>query len=180
MNQDALKSAWQSLPPEKSHVSLKSIIRERHRPIMNRIRIQIIIETTAFTLFLLVFNDFFDGDQKPIYATWLLGSALAFAILSNLIWYKFIRFHPTGNNISELLHRRIAAMKTYAWISIGSRIFLALSLLLFFTTVITLSATKYWILAGIISVFIVQMALLIRVWTRRISRLSEIYDSFIE
>lgn len=180
MNQDALKSAWQSVPLEKSNVSLKSIIRERHRPLMKRIRNQIIIETTAFVIFLFVFNDFFDGDQKPIYATWLLGSALAFAILSNLIGYKFIRFHPTGNNISQLLQARIATMKIYAWVSIGSRMFLAVSLLLFFTTVITLSPTKYWILAGIISVFIVQMVLLIRVWTRRINGLNEIYHSFME
>jgi len=180
MNQDALKSAWQSLPPEKSNVSLKSIIRERHRPIMHRIRKQIIIETTAFVIFLFVFNDFFDGDQKPIYANWLLGSALAFAILNNLLWYKFTRFHPIGNNISELLQARIAAMKIYAWVSIGTRMFLATSLLLFFTSVIIFNTTKYWILGGIISAFIVQMLLLIRVWTRRINHLSKIYDSFIE
>jgi hypothetical protein len=180
MKQDALQSAWQSLPQEKSNVPLKSMIRERHHPLMKRIRRQMIIEIAAITIFLFVYYDFFDGDQKPVYANLFLVLAIALAILNNVVGYRFTRFHPDGDNVVQLLRARIATMKTYAWVSVGSRILLAASLLLFFTSAIVLNATKYWILAGIVSVFIVQMVLLVRLWTGRISRLKKIYDSLME
>ena len=179
MNQDDLKSAWQSLAQETTNLPLKSMTRERQHPIMKRISRQAIIEIVAFAIFLFVYNDFFDGNQKPVYANWLLGSAFVFAILNNVMWYRFTRFHPNGNNIRQLLQARISTMKTYAWISIGTRVLLAVSLLIFFISGITFSTMKYLILAGIISVLIVQMALLIRIWVRRVKGLEDTYGSLM-
>lgn len=180
MENDSLKAAWQSLSYEKSKVELKSMISERHHPVMKHIRRQMIIEIAAFTGFLIVYYDFFDGGQKPVYVNLLLGSAIAFAILYNVVGYKLTRFHPNGENIGQLLRARISAMKTYAWVSVGSRILLATSLVLFFTSAIILNATKYWILACIISIFIIQIILLIRVWTGRINKLETAYHSFMQ
>ncbi|WP_261387669.1 hypothetical protein [Chitinophaga pinensis] len=35
-----------------------------------KMRRQLLMETIAFILFLIVYYDFFDGDKKPVYLIW--------------------------------------------------------------------------------------------------------------
>jgi hypothetical protein len=179
MEQDALKSAWQEMATNrKSDMELSSMMRENTHPVLKRIRKQLIIETLAFTAFLFVYYDFFDGDRKPFYANMLLVSAILFVLLHNIMGYVLTKRPVNGDSIKQLLTNQLLKMKTYATVSVAGRILTACCLLLFFTSVITFNAGKYWLLAAIILLFIIQIVLLSGIWMKRIRQMKSTINSF--
>ncbi|OQP52496.1 hypothetical protein [Niastella populi] len=181
MNDDLLKSAWQGMVGEpKSDATIKNMMQERAHPLLRRIRIQLIIEIAAFTVFLIVYYDFFDGDRKPLYANVILVMGLLFVITHNLIGYIVNRRSVTGNTIKQSLARHVARIKNFAIVSVSTRVLAAACLLLFFTSTVTLTENKRWILAVIILIFIIQIALLLRIWIKRIDALKGTVNDFNE
>ncbi len=178
MENDALKSAWQgSKTPRKSDTELKSILQENH-PILKRIRRQLVIEAAAFAVFLSVYYDFFDGDRKPLYANVLLVSAILFVIVHNIAGYVFTRRGVKGENIRQSLEDRLSGMKTYAAVSVATRLLTAACLWGFFTSVITFDATRYGLLAVLVATAVIQIVILSRIWLGRIKRMQEVIDGF--
>ena len=179
MEQDALKSAWQNMSAgQKTNSELNSMMRERTHPVLKRIRKQLIIESAAFSVFLFVYYDFFDGDRKPLYVNMLLVTAILFILLHNIMGYMLTRSRVKGNTIKQSLEDHLYKMNLYAVVSVVSRVLVAACLLLFFTSVITFNAGKYWILAVVILVLAIQMALLSRIWMKRIKQMKRNTDSF--
>jgi hypothetical protein len=179
MEYDALKSAWQSIAiMPKTNTELNSMMQESAHPVLKRIRRQLIIESTAFTVFLFVYYDFFDGDRKPLYVNVLLVAAVLLVIMHNIMGYMLTRRRIKGDNIKQSLKDYLFKMKVYAVASIASRVLAAGCLLLFFTSVISFTMSKYLILTGMIFVFIVQVVLLLRIWMERTRRMKEIVSSF--
>lgn len=179
MEQDTLKSAWQDVVTmPKTNTEIKSMIREDSHPVLKRMRKQFIIECAGFSLFLFVYYDFFDGDRKPFYLNVLLVTALLVVIMHNIIGYMLTMRGAKGNNIKQSLEDHLFKMKAYAVVSIVSRVLVAGCLLFFFTSVITFNAAKYWILAAVIAGFITQVALLSRIWIKRIRQMKETLNSF--
>ena len=179
MEQDAFKSAWQGMDANrKSNMELSSMMRESTHPVLKRIRKQLILETLSFTALLFVYYDFFDGDRKPFYANMLLVGAILFVLLHNIVGYVLTKRPVNGNSIKQSLDNQLLKIKTYAAVSVASRVLTAGCLLLFFTSVITFTANKYWILAALILVFVIQIALLSGIWTKRIRQMKETINSF--
>lgn len=179
MEQDNLKSAWQDIDSvPKSNTEVKLMMRESAHPVLKRIRKQLILESAAFTVFLLVYYDFFDGDRKPLYANLLLVTAMLFIIMHNIIGYMLMKSRVKGHTIKLSLEEHLSKMKVYAVVSVASRALAAGCLLLFFTSVITFNADKYWILAAGILVCIIQITLLSRIWMKRIRQIKSTTDSF--
>lgn len=172
MEEDILKSAWQSMVTEpKSNAAIKDMMQERSHPLLKRMRRQLIIEIAAFAVFLFVYYDFFDGDRKPLYANVLLVMGLLFVIIHNVTGYTLTRQPVTGNTIKQALAGHLARIKNFAIISIIIRVLAAACLLLFFTATVTFTEHRYWILAVIILLVIAQMVLLLRIWTKKIGEL---------
>ena len=179
MNEDTLRSAWHGIGANpKSNAEIRNMMHGKEHPVLKRIRKQLIIETTAFTAFLFVYYDFFDGRDKPLYANILLVASLLFVIMHNLIGYTLTRQPVTGNTIKQSLTLHLARIKNFAVISITMRVLSAVCLLLYFTSTVTFTDNKYWVLAVIICIFIVQIALLLRIWTKRISELGRTINNF--
>jgi len=180
MDNDSLKSAWKQMATaEKSSLELKTIIRKRSYSLMKRIRRQFIIETIAATAFLVVYYDFFDGDQKPLYANILLVAALLFMIIHNVVGLMQIKSQVKGENIEELLNDRLYKMRTYAMASAILRLLMACSFLVSFISVIKFTPFKYWILISVILIFLIQMFVFIRIWNERIRRMKEIIENLL-
>jgi hypothetical protein len=145
MATDPLQSAWQQTPAETTNSkTIQSMIQTGNHPVLKRIRRQLIIETAAFAALLVVYYDIFDGDRKPFVANALLVAGLVLSIVHNLIGYRL-----TGRGMA------------------------AGCLLFFFSMAITYTTSKYWILAGIILFFAVQLFVLYRVWAGRIGKLQQ-------
>lgn len=179
MENDALKSAWQAIPtPRKSDAELKSALREGVHPVLKGIRRQLVIEAVAFAVFLSVYYDFFDGDRKPLYANIMLVGAMLFVIAHNIAGYLFARQRVGADSIRQSLEGRLARMKAYAAASIAARVLAGACLCLFFTSVIEFDASRYGLLAVVITVFAVQVAALSGLWRRRIRRMQEVIEGF--
>jgi hypothetical protein len=179
MKEDILKSAWQDVSPEpKSNEAIKSMMREGAHPVLKGIRRQMIIETVAFTVFLLVYHDFFDGNRKPVYANVLLVMGLLLVVIHNVVGYVLAKKPLTGDTIRQSLTTHLAKMKVFAVISVISRMLAAGCLLLFFTCVIRFTAGKFWIMSAVVIMFLIQITLLSGIWAKRIKQLRRAINDF--
>lgn len=181
MEDDTLKLAWQDMKAmPKSYAELKSIVQEGKHPALKRIRKQLILETLCFSIFLFVYYDFFDGDRKSLYANVLIVTAVLLIIMHNITGYILTRRHIKGDNLKQLLENHLLKIKVYALVSIASRVLAAICLLIFFASVIIVNEARYWLLAGVILIFIIQVALLSRIWIGRIRQIKETVKGFYQ
>ena len=176
MEQDPLKSAWQNVTGhQRSNTELQAMIQERSHPVLKGIRKQVIFESIAFTIFLFVYYDFFDGDKKPFYANLFLVCALLIIILLNMAGYVFTKWPSKGENIKQSLQHQASKMKIYAISSIAGRVLYMACFLLFFMVG---APVKIWFFVGIILIFIAQMVRLSKIWIRRLSELQAAISLF--
>ncbi|GAA4437364.1 hypothetical protein GCM10023091_16470 [Ravibacter arvi] len=179
MENDPLKSAWHNIAtPQKNDAELTSILKESAHPVLKEIRRQLLFETVAFSLFLLVYYDFFDGDRKPLYANLLLVGVLLLVIGHNVAGYLIARRGITGSNIRQALTNRLSGMKTYAFVSVTLRVLSAAGLWFFFISVMDLDAHRYGLLALGMVIVSVQVFFLSRIWAGRIKRMKEAIAGF--
>jgi len=179
MENDELKSAWQHIrTPRKSSTDLKSAMEEGNHPVLKDIRRQLLFETVGFTLFLLVYYDFFDGDRKPLYANLLLAGAMLLVIGHNIAGYRLVRRGVNDGSIRHSLEERLSHIKTFAFVSIAARVLIMTCMCIFFISVIAPDTQLYRLLAMVAAIFAIQITLLSRIWRRRIRRLKEVIADF--
>ena len=178
MEQDALFSAWRAADTApKNNEALIAMLNEGQHPVLKHIRRQLIIETIAFTIFLFLYYNLFDGDQKPLYANLLIVGGMLLVILHNILGYVFTKRSITGNNLKQSLEHHLVSLKKHAVLSIMCRALMATCMLLFFTSVITFTGNKYWALAAIAFILLLQLILLSVIWRRRVMKLKRVVDS---
>lgn len=181
MATDPLQSAWQQIPAETTNSkAIKSMIQTGNHPVLKGIRRQLIIETAAFAALLVVYYDIFDGDRKPFIANVLLVAGLVLSIVHNLIGYRLTGSRLQGDTLIASVQKQLAKLKRYAVLSVLSRGLAGVCLLLFFSMAITYTTSKYWILAGIVLFFAIQLFVLYRLWTRRIGKLQQTAGNLLQ
>lgn len=174
MNAEEMKSAWnQANQPEKKITIIQSMTSGRNHPVLSGIRKQMIIEALAFAVFLFVYNDFFDGEKKPVYANLLLGAAGVIAILHNIFLYRIAGKPTAGETMIESISAKVSAVKLQGYISVVSRATWAACLLVFFTSGIAFTTSKALLLGACILCILVQFAVLARIWYNRTRALKE-------
>jgi hypothetical protein len=173
MELDDMKSYWQNTPAESSKpaAALKQMIKENRHPVLKGIRRQLVIEMAGWLVLLVVFYDFFDGHQKPLYLNLLLMGSGIFIVIHNVWGYRMARNLKTDSDLTDALSDYLIKTKTYSVVSIASRAISMTTLLMFLTDTIQFTKEKYFVLGGIILLFAVQIGLLIRLWVRRITNL---------
>ena len=175
MENSSLQSPWNDpVGSQKTGKELRSMMREGKHPVLKRIRKQLVIEILAFSAFLLVYYDFFDGHTKPLYANLLLVTAIVLLILYSVFGYILTKQPVAGVNLKQSLNDHLRKMRTYAMVSVAIRSLALVCLLLFFSSTITFNSGKLWLLAGLIIVAAVQMFLLLKMWKGKIWRMREI------
>lgn len=179
MEDDALKSAWQHTGTHrKSTTDLESAMKESNHPVLKGIRRQLVFETVGFTLFLLVYYDFFDGDRKPLYANLALVGAMLLVIGHNIAGYLLTTRGMKDSSIRRSLEERLSNIKNYAIASVAARVLVMTCVCIFFTSVVAPDTRRYLLLAAATVIFAAQIALLSRIWWRRIKRLKAIIAGF--
>ncbi|HEU4554195.1 MAG TPA: hypothetical protein VFS25_15225 [Chitinophaga sp.] len=178
MEHDPLKAAWQEHgSAAKSNIELRQMLQEGKHPVLKRIRRQMIVEALAFTAFLCVYYNAFDGNRKPMAANVLLVTAMLLAVVHSIISYWFTKRYGRGNNLQQSLYAQLSGIKIQAVLSVATRVLMAVCLLLFFTSVIHFTVTKYWLLGGIVVIFLGQMVLLGKMWAMRVRQLKATISS---
>ncbi len=172
MDINQLKSTWKGMDEKVSITAdLKQLLRENKHPVLKGIRLQMTIEILAWTIFLVLYYDGLDGHQKPLYANLLLVGAALFVLGHSLAGYFSAKNLVRAADLKQSLVRYLGVLKKYAFLSIASRVCVAICLLLFFITTIQFTTTKYILLAGIVSIFPIQAYLLSRIWKKRIEKI---------
>lgn len=179
MEIDDLKSDWKAIHPiSKSEETLLLMLQENTHPVLKSIRKQILIEVTAWSLFLLVYYSMFDGDLKPFWVNALLVFSLLLPVLHSLYGYFYNKYLTDGVNIKMALEQLYNRLKKYALFSIISRIGFVGGLLFFFTYNIDFTGTKCLLLALMGFVLVIQIAVLYRIWAERLRHIQAIIDTF--
>lgn len=172
MELDTLKSAWQDMGGEnKNSAALKKMLSENRHPVLKGIRLQMIIEITTWTFFLFVYYDIFDGDRRPFYVNALLVAAVLLLLIHSVMGYLSAKNLVNGTNLKQSLVNYLSKIKLYAMVSVASRVFTIVCLLIFFIATIQFTTNKYFLLAGIALIIPVQIFLLSRIWGNRIKKL---------
>lgn len=89
--------------PNKNNEELRKMLQENRHPVLKGIRLQMIIETTAWTIFLFVYYDMFDGHRKPLYLNALLVTAVLLLLLHSITGYLSAKNLVSGNNLKQSL-----------------------------------------------------------------------------
>ncbi|MEO6733870.1 MAG: hypothetical protein ABIN01_21780 [Ferruginibacter sp.] len=172
MELDQFKSAWQGMGGEhKNTAALKKMLSENKHPVLKGIRLQMIIEITAWTFFLFVYYDMFDGDRRPFYVNALLVAAVILLVMHSVMGYLSAKNIVNGNDLKQSLLNYLSKVKIYALVSVVSRVCVVICVLVFFIATIHFTPAKYLLLAGILLIIPLQVFLLVRIWGSRIKKI---------
>ena len=174
-----LKSAWQNVNSSvKNETELQKMTKIAHHPSLKKIRTKLIAEVIGLALFSLVYYDWFDGDQKPLYVNLLLVSSLILYIFNDVIGYIAIARPIRANSIKTSIQNYLVIIKLLSFFSLIVSILYGFSLILFFTSVIDFTREKYLILGGIIIILLTMYYSSFRIWTKWIKSLSKQIKEF--
>ena len=172
MELNDLKSGWQNAGGEfKSKEDLQRMTKMVNHPSIKKIRTKLVIETVVLVFFLFIYYDWFDGDKKPFYANLSLVVGLLLYIFNDVIGYIAIIRPIRGANLKLSIQNYLMRVKRLSISSIIITSLYSLSIIIFFTSVITFTKEKGFILV-FSSVVGCQLILLsFRMWTKWIKNL---------
>ncbi|RVT76686.1 hypothetical protein EOD40_09305 [Flavobacterium sufflavum] len=181
MEIDNLKSDWKAIRPiPKSEETLLLMLQENTHPVLKSIRKQIVIEVTAWSLFLMLYYSMFDGATKSFWVNLVLIIALLMPIFHSFYGYHYNKYLADGSNVKMALEQLYNRLKKYALIAIIARVGFVSGLLLFFCYNIHFTTTKYFLLSLILLVFLIQLFALYQIWVKRLNTLKSVIITFFD
>lgn len=181
MNLEELKSNWKQTGAEqKSQAELLMMTKIQNHPILNRIRLKLIIESILLITFLIVYHNMFDGGNKPLWANITLVISAALYILTDFIGYLVLQNPVSRNNLKNSINNLHLKLKRIAICSLTVSLLFGSSVILFFSSMIIFTKGKYLILAVMIIMMFVSMYLSYKYWMLRINRIKTTEMEFDE
>ena len=172
MELNDLKSGWQNAGGAfKSEKDLQRMTRMVNHPSIKKIRKKLVIETIMLVFFLFIYYDWFDGDKKPFYANLSMVVGLLLYIFNDVIGYIALLRPIRGANLKLSIQNYLMTVKRLSISSIIITILYSLSIIIFFTSVITFTKEKGLLLV-FSSVVVCQLILLsFKIWRKWIKNL---------
>lgn len=182
MELENLKSQFNAIESTKiSKESLLGMLSVNRHPVLKKIRIQMIIESVAWILFLGIYYDFFDGHLKPAFWNLALAVSIGLLLVHNLLSHKVTSNPINGDNLFRSLMLYLKRLKKYAYISIGSRILALLTVFGFFLSTIEIFEQRHYVSLFILVAFVSAQAFLLwKIWSKRIQTINSRYQQFLE
>ncbi len=172
MELNELKSGWQKAGSNyKTEADLKRMTKLNQHPTLKRIRTKLIIETILLSFFLVVYYDWFDGDQKPLYANLLLFTGALLYILNDVIGYISLAKPVMKENLRSSVQHLLSKLKRLSMLSLLVSFLYSVCLLAFFLSVITFTKEKSFILLGMILVLTQVTHISYKLWRNWIVKL---------
>ncbi len=174
MELDDFKSNWQKAGDRlKTEAELLSMTKLTHHPTLKKIRQKLLIESVLLTFFLLVYYDGFDGHQKPFYANAFLVVSILLYVGNGVLGYVSLLDPVRSSNLKDSLAAYLASLERLSVLSLFFSIGYCVSLLVFFSSVITFSKEKGFLLLGAVILLVQATLWSRRIWTKRIRLLRE-------
>lgn len=179
MKLDDLKSSWQEAGKNSRNTSaLEKMTKVRHHPKLRRIQLKLLIESVLLTAFLLTYENAFDAVDKPLWASVLLMVFGLLFILNDVAGYFLIMRRVKGSSVVASLKNLVTLLKKFSVFSVISSILFSLSLIVFFSTGLVFTSTKYLILAGMVVTLGGLSYVAYRNWQQRIRHFSALVQEF--
>ena len=174
-----LKTSWNKVNyTPKNDMELEKMTTVKNHPVLKRIKIKLIIETLAISIFLTLYYSGFDGVEKPIYANVLLIFGAIAYILNGVLSFQTIQRPIQGDSLKNSVKNYFNKIRNVSKISIGVSIFYVSCLLLFFSSTINFNGEKKWIVLFGIIVLIQAFFWSSRIWKSWLQELKLQIDSF--
>ena len=181
MELENLKSEYQNTGKVSlSKENIQKMIIENNHPVLKGIKIQLLTETVLWAIFLAVYYNIFDGYLKSPLWNILLVVSVIFILLHNVLGFQIIGNPINGETILESLKNYLTRIKSYAIISIATRVFAIIILLGYFISTISFTKEKLISLSFISLIIPIQIYLLHRVWAKRKSRINKMLEKLKE
>lgn len=168
---DPLKSAWDNAPTPDRDIS--AIIGKHTSPVLKDIRKQVILEAIGYSIFLIVYYDFFDGDKKPYYLNLLLVVSVLCMLAQSVTGYVLARSPAVEYNLLESMRKKLHNIRKYALISIFTKILAFAGIFAFFLASIHWTQQKYLTLIPLVIIVGVQAYFQWKIWKGRIYRVKQ-------
>ncbi len=181
MDLEDLKSDYKKRGVEhlKTTESLNKMKQSGNHPVLRSIKKQLIFESVIWIVLLVVYYDFFDGQQKSIIWNGLLIVSILLLLIHNILGYSLVKNPIFGENIKESLQKYLLKIKTFSFISIASRVFAIIIFLGFLTSNVKWEINKIMLFAVMFIITITaQIFLLRKVWNKRIYFIENTLNTF--
>lgn len=179
MELNDLKSEWQHAgAASRTEADLQKMTQIMHNPSLKKIRQKLIIESAGLVIFLFIYYNWFDGDQKPFVANMFLVGSLLLYILNDVIGFISLVKLVQGTSLRVSIQNYLETIKRLFVFSVITSALYSISLIVFFTSVINFTEKKKMILGGIIIIMALMIILSIKIWNGRIGKLKQQVKDF--
>ncbi len=179
MDLDDLKSTWKNAGSHDLQKNeLLRLTQINNHATLRGMRYKLIIEIVVFTGFLALYYDAFDGDQKPVYANVMLVLSLVAFITGNVAAYYFTKNPIQGNNIKASLETRLLILRRIVRFWVVSSIIYSVSLLVFLSSSITFTNTKYGIILTLAIIAAIALYASFQKWKDKLQHFKKLVDNF--
>jgi hypothetical protein len=168
---DVLKSAWDNTPTPNRDIS--AIIGKHTSPVLKDIRKQVILEAIGYSIFLVVYYDFFDGDKKPFTLNLLLVISVLCMLAQSVTGYVLAHHPAVEHNLLESMRKKLQNIRKYALISIFTKILAFAGIFAFFLVSIQWTQQKYLLLIPLVIIVAAQAYFQWKIWAGRIYRVKQ-------
>lgn len=173
MEIEELRKEWQSIKtPQIDLDRLKDMTIEKSHPVLSGIRRQLTIELFGWIAFLIVCFTGLDAGQKPMLTNVILIISVTLPMIFNIYGYRLSKELIAGPDISSSLQNRIGSLRHFAIASVALRLMLITGVGYFFISAIDMDQRRLMLLGAGSVILIFPLYLLIRVWTKRLHKLS--------
>lgn len=174
MELNELKSGWKNAGNRlKSEKDLEKMTKVVNHPVVKRIKTKLVIQLVVLLVFLFVYYDWFDGDQKPFYANLALIAGLVLYVLNDIAGYISLTRPVRNTNLKQSVIDYLTRVKRLSFFSLLVTLLYSSSIGIFFTSTIVFTKEKWLVL--LFSVVVVFQLLLLssKLWSRWIKKLNQ-------
>lgn len=173
MDLDQFKNEWQGAgQANKRPQDLKKMT--QLPPVLQRLRLKLIIEVIGLLVFLVVYRDFFDAAQKPWWANALLLAGLSAFVANDVAGYFALFYSAKGKNLQTFTKSHTKKIKQLArWSLVSSGCF-GVGVITFFSSTVAFTPMKYGILAGMCLTLLGFMYWSYKNWQAKVAHFAKI------
>lgn len=174
MDLDQLKNEWQSAGnPDKRPEELTKMTQLPRA--WQRLKLKLMVEIIGLLVFLVVYRDFFDADQKPWWANALFLLGLGAFVANDVIGYFSLFYPAKGKNLQTFTQNHTRKVKQLARGSLIASGCFGVGVIVFFSSTVVFTPAKYGLLVGMCLSLLGFMYWAFKNWQAKITHFTKIH-----
>lgn len=179
MDLENMKANWkQTGSGKKDQNELLNMTKITNHPKLKKLRLKFIIEATLISIFVVVYYNGFDGQNKPLWANiFLIAAAVAYIVVRFSSW-QLLKNPVKKCDLKSSLNKFESELKVMALSIWLSALGFGLGIILFFASSIELTTEKYIYLGFMLLSLVALIYVSTRNWKNRITSINNAIQEF--